>query len=121
MANREHQKDVRRSGLPEQVPYAEYTTAEALERWIRPDPDARASRPKTVTATSGRASEGERVRFVSNWSWEQAQLAIPVAATDVLTGVNLASGEALHLAAWDVRVLLERPPEKDDEEGRPLA
>jgi hypothetical protein len=46
---------------------------------------------------------------------------MPVAATGVLTGVSLASGEASHLAALDVRVLLERPPEKDDEEGRPLA
>jgi hypothetical protein len=46
---------------------------------------------------------------------------LPVAVTDVLSGVHLASGEALHLGAWDVRVLLERPPEKDDEEGRPLA
>ena len=34
---------------------------------------------------------------------------------------RLASGEALHLGPWDVRVLLERPRKKDDEEGRPLA
>jgi beta-galactosidase len=61
------------------------------------------------------------VRFVSNWSWEQARLAVPVAVTDVLSGSVLASGEDLVLGAWDVRVLLERPPEKDDEEGRPLA
>jgi hypothetical protein len=41
--------------------------------------------------------------------------------TDVLNETDLASGEELHLGAWDVRVLLERPPEKEDEEGRPLA
>ena len=79
---------------------------------------ARAERPKTVTVTSGRVSEGELVRFVSNWSWERR--GGPVAA-DVLSGVGLASRETLHLGAWDVRVLLERPPEKEDEEGRPLA
>jgi len=61
------------------------------------------------------------VRFVSNWSWEQTSLALPVAVTDVLSGADFATGEALHLGAWDVRVLLERPPEKEDEEGRPLA
>ena len=61
------------------------------------------------------------MRFVANWSWEQARLALPVAVTDVLNGDDLATGEDLVLGAWDVRVLLERPPEKDDEEGRPLA
>ena len=95
--------------------------AVALARWLRPSRDVFADRPKTVTVTSGRGSEGERVRFVSNWSWEQTRLALPVAVTDVLSGANLAFGEALHLGPWDVRVLLERPPEKDDEEGRPLA
>jgi beta-galactosidase len=95
--------------------------AVALARWLRPSPDPWAERPKTVTVTSSRGSEGERVRFVSNWSWEQAALAMPVTATDVLSGADLAFGETLHLGAWDVRVLLERPPEKEDEEGRPLA
>jgi hypothetical protein len=41
--------------------------------------------------------------------------------TDVLNGTDLASGEELHLGAWDVRVLLERPRRLDYEEGRPLA
>jgi beta-galactosidase len=97
------------------------TLAVALARWLRPDPDVFAPRPKTVTVTSARGSEGERVRFVSNWSWEQTALAMPVAATDVISGEPIASGETLHLGPWDVRVLLERPPEKEGEEGRPLA
>jgi len=95
--------------------------AVALARWLRPDPDAWASRPEPVTVTSGRGPEGERVRFVSNWCWEPARLALPVAVKDLLSGTDLASGEDLILGAWDVRVLLERPPEKDNEEGRPLA
>ena len=95
--------------------------AVALARWLRPDPDVWAERPKTVTVTSGRGPEGDFVRFVSNWSWEQTRLAMPAAVTDVLSGERLASGEELHLGPWDVRVLLERPPEKEDEEGRPLA
>jgi beta-galactosidase len=95
--------------------------AVALARWLRPNPDVFADRPKTVTVTSGRAPEGEIVRFVANWSWEQARLALPVAMTDVLTGTDLAFGEQLLLGAWDVRVLLERPRKVDYEEGRPLA
>jgi hypothetical protein len=94
---------------------------ESDARWIRPDPDVCAGRPKTVTVATGRGSEGERVRFASKGSPEQVRSAMPVAATGVLTGVSLASGEASHLAALDVRVLLERPPEKEGEEGRPLA
>jgi beta-galactosidase len=95
--------------------------AVALARRLRPIPDALVDRPKTVTVANGRGLEGERGQFVSNWPCEQAQPAMPVAATDVLSGAEPASGEAPHLGPWDVRVLLERPPEKEDEEGRPLA
>jgi beta-galactosidase len=95
--------------------------AVALAGWLRPGADLWAPRPKTVTVTSGRGSEGELVRFVSNWSWEQTRLALPVAVTDVLSGAGIASGEDLVLGAWDVRVLLERAREEYDEEGRPLA
>jgi beta-galactosidase len=95
--------------------------AVALARWLRPYPDAWAERSKTVTVTSARGSRGERVRFVSNWSWEPARLRLPVAASDVLSGAGIAFAEDLDLGPWDVRVLLERHPEKDNEEGRPLA
>ena len=61
---------------------------------------------------------GERVRFVSNWSWEQAGWRCRSRRQTCCSGTDLASGEALHLEAWDVRVLLEAP-EEDDEEGRP--
>jgi beta-galactosidase len=60
------------------------------------------------------------VRFVSNWSWEPTSLALPVAAQDLLSGSNLAAGESLDLAAWDVRVLLEEAPEEHNEEGSSL-
>jgi beta-galactosidase len=95
--------------------------AVSLARWLRPNPDVFADRPKTVTVTSGRAPEGGLVRFVANWSWEQARLAMPVAMTDVLNEADLAVGEDLVLGAWDVRVLLERSRKAYDEEGRPLA
>jgi hypothetical protein len=43
-----------------------------------------------------------------------------VAAQDLLSGSNLAAGESLDLAAWDVRVLLEEAPEEHNEEGSSL-
>jgi beta-galactosidase len=95
--------------------------AVALARWLRRFPDPWEPRPESVTVTSGCGSQREIVWFVTNWSWEPARLAMPVMAKDLLSGIELASGEDLVLGAWDVRVLLERHREKDDEEGRPLA
>jgi beta-galactosidase len=95
--------------------------AVALARWLRRLPDPWEPRPESVTVTSGCGSQREIVWFVTNWSWEPARLAMPVMAKDLLSGIELASGEDLVLGAWDVRVLLERHREKDDEEGRPLA
>jgi beta-galactosidase len=90
--------------------------ATALGRWLAP---ARAwpDRPETVTVTGARNRAGERLRFVSNWSWEPAALALPAEAQDVLSGKRLARGERLELGAWDVRVLLEEPREENNEEG----
>ena len=92
--------------------------AVALARWLRPQADAWAERPDSVTVTGGTNAEGQRVRFVSNWSWDPARLNLPVAAQDVLSGDEMALGTPLDLGAWDIRVLLEEPGKQDDEEGR---
>ena len=81
--------------------------AVALARWLRPAPDAWEDRPETVTVTSARNAAGGRLRFVSNWSWEATNFALPVAARDLLSATDLERGEDLELTAWDVRVLLE--------------
>ena len=91
--------------------------AVALARWLRPEPDVWEDRPETVTVTSARNPEGGRLRFVSNWSWEPTSLALPVAARDLLSGTDLLRGEALDLAAWDIRVLLESPRENNEEDA----
>lgn len=65
------------------------------------------SRPASVTVTSARSRDGGRLRFVSNWSWQPAELALPGDVEDVLSGERLGAGSALGLGAWDVRVLRE--------------
>jgi beta-galactosidase len=85
--------------------------AVALGRWLRPGPDRWTDRPPSVTVTSARNREGERVLFVSNWSWDRVTVPLPVAARDALSGADLEPGEVLELESWDVRVLLERASE----------
>jgi len=70
-----------------------------------------------VTVTGARTAAG-RLRFASNWSWEPARLELPVAVRDLLSGDDMALGAPLDLGPWDVRVLLEEPGTKVDEEGR---
>jgi beta-galactosidase len=91
--------------------------AVALAHWLRPAPDAWADRPETVTVTSARNREGGRLRFVSNWSWEPTNVALPVAARDLLSERDLLEGEELDLAAWDVRVLVESSRENNEEDA----
>jgi len=92
--------------------------AVALARWLRPVADAWEPRPASVTVTSARNAQGGRVRFVSNWSWEGAQIALPVVARDLLSEADLAVGDGLDLGPWDIRVLLEKQPGTHNEEGR---
>jgi len=91
--------------------------AVALGRWLRAAPDAWEERPETVTVTSARNREGGRLRFVSNWSWEPASMALPVAARDLLSETDLRGGADLDLAAWDIRVLLESPRGNNEEDS----
>jgi beta-galactosidase len=86
--------------------------AVALGRWLRAGPDPWTDRPPSVTVTSARNREGERLRFVSNWSWHCVRMPLPVAARDLLSGTDLGPGDNLDLESWDVRVLLERHAEE---------
>jgi beta-galactosidase len=82
--------------------------AEALLRW------AAAGRatgwptmPDSVTCTGATASDGRRLRFLHNWSWQPALVTAPVDCRDALTGKHLPAGRDIELAAWDVRILAE--------------
>jgi beta-galactosidase len=94
--------------------------AVALGRWLRPSPDAWEARPETVTVTSARNGEGDRVFFVSNWSWGPARVSVPVDVRDLLASGTLRVGGDLDLGPWDVRVLLEAPGEDLNKEGSSL-
>ena len=81
----------------------------ALGGWLRNAPDAWAERAETVTVTAARNRRGETVRFLSNWSWEPADVTVPVPIKDLLSDEELREGTKLSLGAWDVRVLVEAP------------
>lgn len=67
----------------------------------RPDTDS-----QTISSSTNAA--GERIHVVHNWSWEPSCFSLPAAARDAVSEVELASGTALELGAWDVRVVIEQ-------------
>ncbi|RRR96926.1 beta-galactosidase [Glycomyces terrestris] len=81
--------------------------AKSLFEWIAPADRWRPAEP-SVTATSGVAGDGSVIRFVHNWSWGEAEVALPAAAVDLLDGSAYAAGAAVPLGPWDVKVLRER-------------
>lgn len=90
----------------------DHRLAVALARWLAPrDGDGWGARAESVTVTGARNAAGDQLRFVSNWSWQPATVASPVAVRDLLSEEELAAGDPLHLGAWDVRVLVERAPQ----------
>ena len=62
----------------------------------------------SVRCTAAVRADGSVLRFVHNWSWTAAELTVPRAAADVLSGGELAAGDTVHVGSWDVRVLVER-------------
>ncbi|MGN9812853.1 beta-galactosidase [Micromonospora sp. BQ11] len=96
--------------------------AAALAGWLRPvsartDPWRR-NLPASVTVTGGTSVAG-RLRVVHNWSWEPARIDVPVAASDLLSGLALEAGEPTPLGPWDVRVFVERtPPARTDDNAQ---
>jgi beta-galactosidase len=92
----------------------------ALGRWLaRASDGGWGERSEAVTVTGARNRAGERLRFVSNWSWEPATVAPPVAVRDVLSSEEVDAGEAIELGAWDVRVLMERARQSNGKERLP--
>jgi beta-galactosidase len=75
---------------------------------VAPDP-WRQPPHSSVRCTAAITADGSVLRVVHNWSWNHAQLTVPRAAADVLSGGELAAGDTVQLGSWDVRVLVERP------------
>jgi beta-galactosidase len=87
--------------------------AHSIAEWLVAEPVAAwGDLPPSVTVTSSTGPDGRRVFFVHNWSWLEHSVAIPRELVDVLdaAGPVLASGSALELGAWDVRVLATESP-----------
>jgi beta-galactosidase len=94
--------------------------AGALGRWLAPTTSQAAlwaDRAPSVTVTSGRNSIGQRVLFVSNWSWQPTTVTSPHAVQDLLTGEDITGGGHIDLGAWDVRVLA-RAASHNNKEGK---
>ena len=83
--------------------------AAALFRWLIParDGDWRTT-PPSVTATGATARNGQRIRFVHNWSWQPVTIHLPAPVRDPLQHRDHERGETVELGPWDVRVFLER-------------
>jgi beta-galactosidase len=87
------------------------TFAEAILRWACAGGRSSWSDiPVPVTATGATAADGRRLRFLHNWSWDGAAVTAPVGCLDVLSSDRIEKGQAIKLAAWDVRVLAEDEP-----------
>ncbi|MFB9660253.1 beta-galactosidase [Glycomyces mayteni] len=80
--------------------------AESLFRWLAPADPWRPDHP-SLTTTSGVTGTGHTVRFVHNWSWNEAEFTLPTAATDVLDDTDHAAGGPIRLGPWDVKILRE--------------
>ena len=85
--------------------------AAALFRWlVSPRDDQRwQTTAPGVTSIGATARNGQRVRFLHNWSWEPATVRAPIPVRDLLSGRERDAGAQLDLGAWDVRVFVERP------------
>jgi beta-galactosidase len=98
--------------------------ARSLGRWLAPEAcEARrwSPRPASVTVTGARAPRGQRVRFLSNWSWNRTGVTSPMALRDLLSGETIPAGGSITLGAWDVRILVEAQVDAAPIERRPAA
>ena len=59
------------------------------------------------TVTGAHSRDGQRLRFVHNWSWTPSEFVLPAGVQDVLGDEKFEAGDVLTLGPWDVRVLVE--------------
>lgn len=92
-------------------------TIRALARWAVPRPaNARwAPFPLSVAVSGAVRRDGSHLSFLTNWSAEPVTLRAPAPVRDILSGVDIPSGEPIVLDAWDVRLVTD--PTTDPESG----
>jgi beta-galactosidase len=91
--------------------------AHSLFEWLVPVPVAGWEElPPSVTVSTSTGSDGRRIHFVHNWSWQTHSVVLPTTLVDLLApgpdaaGPVLVAGSRLELGAWDVRVLASVAP-----------
>ncbi len=68
-----------------------------------------ANLPEAVRATTARNRDGERLWFLTNWSYTQQNLPeLPIDGADLFNDAPIRRGEAITLEPWDARILVER-------------
>ncbi|HEY3010923.1 MAG TPA: beta-galactosidase [Micromonosporaceae bacterium] len=61
--------------------------------------------PESVRVTGAHTATGQRVWFVSNWSWQPTTIFVPHPVRDLHSAAATPAGAELALGAWDVRLL----------------
>lgn len=65
--------------------------------------------PEPVRVTRARAGTGQRLWFVSNWSFNRYRITdLAAAGVDLFTGHPVSGGEPIGIAPWDVKIILEK-------------
>jgi len=63
--------------------------------------------PPSVRVTGARGRDGQRLWFVSNWSWEPVAVPTPVDGSALLTGRSVRRGGSIDLGPWDLDIVME--------------
>lgn len=85
-----------------------------LSNWLRsylagslPTLNAPVSASKSVVVNRAKTEDERTVHFVFNWSWNPAEINVPIRCQDIESGEFLASDGSFELGPWGVRVLVE--------------
>jgi len=72
--------------------------------------------PASVKVTRARARSGERLWFVTNWSWDTHRVTLPVGGRSLLSPSGGSESQVeLTLGPWDVQVVVEADAERSRE------
>jgi len=84
---------------------------EALATWVMDQAGVTSlctGMPTAVRVTRAQAKSGERLWFVTNWSWESHRVTLPVRGRSLFsTGETTGDSITLPLGPWDAQVVVE--------------
>lgn len=62
--------------------------------------------PVAVRVSAAKATNGSTLTFYTNWSWDQQHVLAPLAGTDLISGLEVHTGDPIELGAWDTKILV---------------